>query len=165
MFQGIKSEWSYAAQCPSCHFLHGTIFCVRLLVGATGAACFPPLRFLPHTAPRWTHHCQTQQHALCTATSCMFGASSTFWWNVSVEKKFGLLQCANLQVWCAPPSFSLALPSFVLVPQQMAAVYFVKWFVKMDRKVTSNIKFKNYKIVNKRSTNSIIIFNAWICFE
>jgi hypothetical protein len=45
-----------------------------------------------------------------------------------------------------PPSFLLAPPSFVLVPQQMAAVnfghfYCVKLFGKMDRKVTSNIKF------------------------
>jgi hypothetical protein len=75
---------------------------------------------------------------------------------------------------------------FVLVPQQMAAVNFgnlfgVKLFVKIYRKVTSNIKFKKYKIVNKRITNSlcsfftfqtviyklisIIIFNAEICFE
>jgi hypothetical protein len=42
---------------------------------------------------------------------------------------------------------------------QMAAVnflhfYFVKLFVEMDRKVTSNIKFKKYKIVNKRGTNN-----------
>ncbi len=51
----------------------------------------------------------------------------------------------------------------------------------MDRKVTSNIKFKKYKIVNKRNTNnlctfltfqtvvnksiSIRIFDAGICFE
>jgi hypothetical protein len=68
----------------------------------------------------------------------------------------------------------------------MAAVNFgnlfgVKLFVKIYRKVTSNIKFKKFKIVNKRSTNSlctfltfqtvinklisIIIFNAEICFE
>ncbi len=74
----------------------------------------------------------------------------------------------------------------MLVPQQMAAVNFgnlfgVKLFVKIYRKVTSNIKFKKYKIVNKRSFNSlrtfltfqtvinklisIIIFNAEICFE
>ena len=89
----------------------------------------------------------------------------------------------------APPPFSLAPnapPFFVLVPQQMAAVnfghfYCVKLFVKMDRKVPSNIKLKKYIIVNKRSTNSlctfltfqiviyklisIIIFNAEICFE
>jgi hypothetical protein len=128
-----------------------------------------------------------------------------------VKKKFGLLLwCANLHLRCmapsislappsisltppsilsVPPSFLLALhapPSFVLVPQQKAAVnfvhfYSVKLFVKMDRKVTSNKKFKKYKIVNKRSTNSlcsfltfltvinklisIIIFNAEICFE
>ena len=59
--------------------------------------------------------------------------------------------------------------------------YGVKLFVNMDRKVTSNIKLKKYKIVNKRSTNSlctfltfqtvinklisIIIFYAEICFE
>jgi hypothetical protein len=104
-----------------------------------------------------------------------------------VEKKFGLLlQCANLHLRCKPLSISLSPPSFVLVPQQMAAVNFghfygVKLFVKMYRKVTSNIKLKKYKIVNKRSTNSlctfltfqtvinklisIIIFNAEICFE
>ena len=51
----------------------------------------------------------------------------------------------------------------------------------MDTKVTSNIKFEKYKILNKRSTNSlctflafqtvintlisIIIFNDEICFE
>jgi hypothetical protein len=66
-----------------------------------------------------------------------------------------------------PPSFSLALLSFVLVPQQMAAVnfvhfYCVKLFVKMDRKFTSNIKFKKYKIVNKRSTNSLCTFQTVI---
>jgi hypothetical protein len=117
-----------------------------------------------------------------------------------VEKKFGLLLwCSNLHLRCTPPSISLAPPSFlhtppsfllappsfVLVPQQMAAVnfghfYCVKLFGKMDRKVTSNIKFKKYKIVHRRSTNSlctfltfqavinklisIIIFNAEICF-
>ncbi len=119
-------------------------------------------------------------------------------------KKFGLpLWCANLHLRCAAPSISLAplsvlhaplsflitphVPtSFVLVPQQMTAVnfghfYCVKLFVKMDRKVTSNIKLKKYKIVNKRSTNSlctfltfqtviiklinIIIFNAEICLN
>jgi hypothetical protein len=74
-----------------------------------------------------------------------------------VEKKFGLLLwCANLHLQCAapsilhaPPAFLLApnaLPFFVLVPQQMAAVNFgnsfgVKLFVKIYRKVTSNIKF------------------------
>jgi hypothetical protein len=84
-----------------------------------------------------------------------------------VEKKFGLLlRCANLHLRWAAPSISLAQPSFllaphaptsfVLVPQRMAAVnfghfYCVKLFVKMDRKVTSNIKLKKYKIVNKRS--------------
>jgi hypothetical protein len=78
-----------------------------------------------------------------------------------VEKKFGLLfRCANLHLRCAPPSF-------VLVPQQMAAVnfvhfYCVKLFVKMDRKVTSNIKFKIYKIVNKRSTNSLCTFLTFL---
>ena len=114
-----------------------------------------------------------------------------------MEKKFGLLlRCINLHLRCAAPSilhaplsFSLAPnapPSFVLVPQQMAAVNFanlfgVKLFVNIYRKVTSNIKFKKYKIVNKRRTNSlctfltfqiviyklisIIIFNAEICFE
>jgi hypothetical protein len=114
-----------------------------------------------------------------------------------VEKKFGLLlRCANLHLRCAAPSilrvptsFLLAPnapPFFVLVPQQTAAVNFgylfgMKLFVKIYRKVTSNIKFKKYKIVNKRSTNSsctfltfqtvinklisIIIFNAEICFE
>jgi hypothetical protein len=56
-----------------------------------------------------------------------------------VEKKFGLLlRCANLQIWCAPPSFSLvpppfslAPPFFVLVMQHMAAVNFgIFYFVK-----------------------------------
>jgi hypothetical protein len=99
------------------------------------------------------------------------------------------LQCLPPSILQAPPSFLLAPhspPSFVLVPQQMAAVNFVHFYcvklcVKMDRKVTSNIKFKKYKTVNKRSTNSlytfltfltvinklisIIIFNAEICFE
>jgi hypothetical protein len=91
-----------------------------------------------------------------------------------VEKKFGLLLwCTNLHLRCvapsilrAPSSFLLAqnAPSFfVLVPQQMAAVNFgnlfgVKLFVKIYRKVTSNIKFKKYKIVNKRSTNSLCNF-------
>ncbi len=79
--------------------------------------------------------------------------------------------------------------SFVLMPQQMAAVnlghfHCVKLLlklIKMDQKVTSNVKLKKYKIVNKKSTYSlctfltfqsvinklisIIIFNAEICFE
>ncbi len=114
------------------------------------AACFLRLPFCPHTA----RCCRTQQYALHMATRYAFGASSTFRWYVSVEKKFSLLfRCANLQFQCAATSISLALTSFslaqtffVLTPQQMAALnflhfYFVKWFVKMDRKVTSNIKF------------------------
>jgi len=161
------------------------------------AACFLRLPFRPRTA-----RCRrTQQYALRTATRYAFGASSTFRWYVSVEKKFGLLfRCANLQLQCAATSISLALTSislaltsfslaqtsFVLTPQQMAALnflhfYFVKWFVKMDRKVTSNIKFKKYKILNKRSTNNVSnfltfqtvfkklirirTFDAGICFE
>jgi hypothetical protein len=91
-----------------------------------------------------------------------------------VEKKFRLLlRCANLHLRCtalsilhAPPSFLFAPnapPFFELVPQQMAAVNFgnlfgVKLFVKIYRKVTSNVKFKKYKIVNKRSTNSLCTF-------
>jgi hypothetical protein len=59
--------------------------------------------------------------------------------------------------------------------------YCVKLFVKMDGKVTSYKKLKKYKILNKRSTNSlcnflvfqtamnelisIIIFNSEIFFE
>jgi hypothetical protein len=84
-----------------------------------GAACF-----FTHARCR-----QTQQYALRTATPCVFGASSAFRWNVSVEKKFGLLlQCANLHLRCAEPSIlrapaSVLLapnapPFFVLVPQQ-----------------------------------------------
>ncbi len=34
----------------------------------------------------------------------------TFWLNVSVEKKFGLM------FWCAGPSLTLALPSIRLAP-------------------------------------------------
>jgi hypothetical protein len=162
---------------PSAIFSHGTIFCVGHSLGgvsAVGAAYFPHLWFLSHTAPHWTRRSRTQKHVLCTDTPCAFGASSAFWWNVSVEKKFGLLlRCANLHLRCSAPSISHAPPSilrvpyaptsFVLVPQQMAAVnfghfYCVKLFVKMDRKVTSIIKFKKYKIVNKRSTNSLCTF-------
>jgi hypothetical protein len=56
-----------------------------------------------------------------------------------VDKNFSaLFWCANLQLRCplpsfslAPPSISLAPPSFVLAPQQMAAVNFVHfYFVK-----------------------------------
>ena len=140
---------------------------------------------------------QTQQYAFRTATPCAFGASSAFRWNVSVEKKFGLLlRCANsafavrgaVNFTRGTVFFTRAERAavFVIVPQQMAALNFgnsfgVKLFVKIYRKVTSNIKFKKYKIVNKRSTNSlctfltfqaviyklisIIIFNAVICFE
>ena len=170
---------------PAAIFSHGTIFCARRLVGAVCAACFPRLPFLPHTVPHWTRRRQTQQHGLCRATPCAFCTSSVFWWNVSVEKKFGLLLwCTDLHLWCAapsislapplillapqsfslaPPSFSLVQLSFVLVPQQMAAVNFgnlftVKLFVKIYRKVTSNIKFKKYEIVNKRSINSLCMF-------
>jgi hypothetical protein len=91
-----------------------------------------------------------------------------------VEKKFGLLLCcANLHLRCKAPSISHASPSFLLAPnalpffvlvaQQMAAVNFgylfgVKLFVKIYRKVTPNIKIKKYKIVNKRSTNSLCTF-------
>ncbi len=91
-----------------------------------------------------------------------------------MEKKFGLLLwCAYLHLRCAalsisrvPPSFLLTLnapPFFVLVAQQMAAVNFgnlfgVKLFFKIYRKVTLNIKFKKYKIVNKRITNSLCTF-------
>jgi len=161
--------------------------CVRACVRA---ACFYACRFALALARR----CRTQQYSLRTATRCAFGTSSAFRWNVSVEKKFGLLfRCANLQLQCAATSISLALTSislaqtsFVLTPQQMAALnflhfYFVKWFVKMDRKVTSNIKFKKYKILNKRSTNNVSnfltfqtvfkklirirTFDAGICFE
>ena len=121
----------------------------------------------------------TQKYALCAATPCAFGASSMFRWNVSVEKKFGLLlRCANLHLRCAAPSilrtalsFSLAPIAplfFVLVLQQMAALNFgnsfgVKLFVQIYRKVTSNIKFKKYKIVNKRSTNNLCTFNFSNC--
>ena len=160
-------------------FTWHNILCAAV-VGAVGvracvrAACFLRLPFCPRTA-----RCRrTQQYALRTATRYAFGASSTFRWYISVEKKFGLLfRCANLQLQCAATSISLALTSislaltsislaqtsFVLTPQQMAALnflhfYFVKWFVKMDRKVTSNIKFKKYKILNKRSTNKVCNF-------
>jgi hypothetical protein len=106
-----------------------------------------------------------------------------------VEKKFGLLLgCANLHLQCTARFFysRRTPPSFLLVPQQMAAVnlvhfYCVKFCVQIDRKIISNIKIKKYRTVNKRSTNSlcafltfltvinklisIIILNAEICFE
>ena len=132
-----------------------------------------------------------RQHSMRSARLLRFG--EMFQW----RKTFGpLLRCANLHLRCAAPSILRAAPSFslapnvppffVIVPQQMAALNFgnsfgVKLFVKIYRKVTSNIKFKKYKIVYKRSTNSlctfltfqaviyklisIIIFNAVICFE
>ncbi len=88
---------------PAAIFSHGTIFCVRHSVGAigtvsvVGAACFPRLRFFPHTALHWTRRCQTQQYALRTATLCVSGTSSAFRCNVSVEKNsvccFSVLIC------------------------------------------------------------------------
>jgi hypothetical protein len=129
--------------------------------------------------------CATLNASSPNTTICIthgvFGASSAYRWNVSVEKKFGLpLRCANLHLRCAAPWISLApssilraLPSFllapnaptsfVLVPQQMAAVnfghfYCMKLFVKMDRKVTSNIKLKKYKIVNKKVLIVYVLF-------
>jgi hypothetical protein len=132
-----------------------------------------------------------RQHRVRSARLPRFG--EMFQWRKSSVCCFGALiqhlRCAAPSILRAAPSFSLAPnapPFFVIVPQQMAALNFgnsfgVKLFVKIYRKVTSNIKFKKYKIVNKRSTNSlctfltfqaviyklisIIIFNAVICFE
>jgi hypothetical protein len=47
--------------------------------------------------------------------------------------------------------------------QQMAALnffhfYFMKGFVKIDREVTSNIKLKKYKIVNKKVLIAYVLF-------
>ncbi len=134
---------------PAAIFSHGTIFCVRR--GQRSMFLAPAV-----SPSHWTRRRLAQQHLLRSATQYAFGASSVFRWNFSVDKNFGvLLQCTNLQLRCtqssfslAPPAFSLAPLSFALAMQQMAAVnfvhfYFVKWFVKMDRKVTSNIKLKN----------------------
>ena len=90
---------------------------------------------------------------------------------------------APLSIALAPPSIALVLPSIQLknkkknfkviqlnrvslIYKQMAAVnfphfYFVKLFVKMDRKVTSNIKFKKFKIVNKRITYNLCTFSTF----
>ena len=167
--------------------------CVRACVRACGVFFTPAVSPSHCTLSPHTTICVTHGYTVCVR--CVFHVSvirfsDTFQW----RKTFGLLfRCANLQLQCAATSISLALTSislaqtsFVLTPQQMAALnflhfYFVKWFVKMVRKVTSNIKFKKYKILNKRSTNNVSnfltfqtvfkklirirTFDAGICFE
>ena len=128
--------------------------CCRCGVWHVFCACHFSLR-LCHTEPSSLRVVAEHNNMCC---------EKCFWWNVSVEKKFGLL------FWCAAPSiilasFALAPLSFALIPQQMAVVnfvhfYFVKWYVKIIwiKKVTPKIKFKKYKIVNKRSTYSFCTF-------
>ncbi len=66
----------------------------------------------------------TIKHALRTTTPCAFGASSSFWWNFSVEKKFCLLlRCTHLHLRCTAPSILCAPPSFSLArhaPQKVS---------------------------------------------
>ena len=167
--------------------------CVHACVRRVFYACHFALALHVVAAHNNMHYARL--HGMRSVRLPRFG--DTFQW----RKTFGLLfRCANLQLQCAATSISLALTSislaltyfllaqtsFVLTPQQMAALnflhfYFVKWFVKMDRKVTSNIKFKKYKILNKRSTNNVSnfltfqtvfkklirirTFDAGICFE
>jgi hypothetical protein len=106
------------------------------------------------------------------------------WFAVSVHSRRRVLRSRR----CCRQKYAkvIQLNRVSIIFKQIAAVnflhfYFVKCFVKMDRKVTSNIKFKKYKFLNKRSTNnlctfltfqavikkliSIRIFDASICFE
>jgi hypothetical protein len=88
---------------------------------------------------------------------CCLGAQ--IW--ISSERRHQLYMCRRLFYSRRTP------PSFVLVPQQMAAVnfvhfYCVKFCVQMDRKITSNIKIKKYRTVNKRSTNSLCAFLTFL---
>jgi hypothetical protein len=127
------------------------------------------------------------QHRVRSVGLPRFG--EMFQWRKSLVCCFGALICiggARRRQFYERRHLFYSMPFYELVQQQMAAVnlgnlFGVKLFVKIYRKVTSNIKYKKYKIVNKRSTNSqctfltfltviyklisIIIFNAEICFE
>ncbi len=134
-------------------------------------ACFLRLPFLPCTKPHRTIICacccRTQQYALRTATRCAFGASSAFRWNVSVEKKFGVLFWCTQRYQRCTQRCQLHLRRHChcllrLWRQQMAALnfvhFFMRWFVKIDREVTSNKKFKKYNIVNKKILIAFVHF-------
>ncbi len=71
------------------------------------------------------------------------------WFAVSVHSRRRLLRSRRRCRWKYAKVIQLNRVSMIF--KQMAAVnflhfYFMKWFVKIDRKVTSNIQFKKYKL-------------------
>jgi hypothetical protein len=125
-------------------------------------------------------HCATLNNHLCASslntifithgnTVCVRRFGEMFQWRKSLVCCLGALICicsARRRQFYTRRSLFYSRrtpPSFVLVPQLMAAVnfvhfYCVKFCVQMDKKITSNIKFKKYETVNKRSTNSLCAF-------
>ncbi len=127
--------------------------------------------FTPAVSPS---HCASLPHTTIIHYAWQYGVRSVcltcfgdmFQWRKSLVCCFGALICnwrAATSIALALTSFSLAPMSFVLAPQQMAALNFVhfnlaKLFCKIDREVTSNIKFKKYKIVNKKVLIEYVLF-------
>jgi hypothetical protein len=61
---------------PAAIFSHGTIFCVRRLVGAVGAvgtACFPRLRHTERVVAKHNKTCVTHGNTMCVR--CVFRVS------------------------------------------------------------------------------------------
>ncbi len=120
LFEGIKSEWSNAAQCPNCHFFFYA--CTSL--------------------PKHNNMHYARQHPVRSARLLRFG--EMFQWRKSLVCCFGALICIcgarrhQFYVRCHLfYSHQMRCCFFVLLPQQMAAVNFgnffgVKLFVKMN---------------------------------
>ncbi len=100
--------------------------------------------------------------SIALATHLFLSFVEMFQWRKSLVCRFGRQLCrfgdyTRAAVFCACATIYrtgakickvIQLNRVSIIFKQMAAVnflqfYFVKWFVKMDIKVTSNIKFKN----------------------
>ncbi len=102
-----------------------------------------------------------RQHGVRSARLPRFG--EMFQWRKSLVCCFGACGTVNYtrapSITLAPPSppsFALATPTDGSI--KFCSFFFVKWFVKIDREVTSNIKFKKYKIVNKKVLIAYVLF-------
>ncbi len=143
-------------------FTWHNILCAAFIgaVDAVSAACsgrhvFYACRFslaLRHTEPSSVHVVAVHKNMRYARQHCVrLAPLPHFKWNFSVEKKFGVLfWCTWRRQKCMQRrqlhSRRCRLCLLRSRCQQMAALnflhFFVKWFVKIDREVTSNIKFK-----------------------
>ena len=139
--------------------------CVR--AACVRAACFLRLPFcprtrtsLPYTTIFVTHgNTVCVRHVFRVSVKCFSGEKVR--WAVSVRAEPSNVRAAR-QFHSRRRQRRL-LRSHC---QQMAALnfvnfFFVKWFVKIEREIPSNIKFKKYKIVYKKVVIAYVLFELF----